>query len=260
MTMTSPALGKLNHWFAVLGVLVARDHKARYKNTAMGMLWAVASPVLFLLTFYMLFSVIMRVDVPNYASFAFTGIIAWTWLQTSLNEGVASIAHNSSLVSHPGFPLQTLPMVSVVSNLINMVFSLPLLFVVVLVEHVQLGWQVVLMPLIMLVQLVFQLSLTYFASAANVTFRDVQYILPVLLQLGYFMTPIFYDLSQLPERFRKVMALNPMSQIIEAYRAVLNGRLPDFASLGMVLAVSIGLLILGYRYFRRAAEHFLEEI
>ena len=256
----SSALRSLHHWYEVVSVLVTRDHKARYKNTGMGVAWAVASPLLFLLTFYMLFGVIMQVNIPNYASYVFTGIVAWNWLQTSLNEGVTSISQNASLVAHPGFPVQALPMVSVVSNLINFLFALPILLAVTLIEHGELSWTIVFIPLIMVVQLVLFLSLAYFVSAANVFFRDVQHILPVLLQLGYFMTPIFYDLGRLPDSMRPLLALNPMTQVITGYRAVLSGKLPDFVALAAVLVVALVLLVLGYRYFRNAAEHFLEEI
>jgi len=253
-------LNSLHHWYEVVRELVTRDHKARYKNTGMGVLWAVASPLLFLLTFYTIFGVVMRVNIPNYASFVFTGIVAWNWLQTSLSEGVTSISQNASLVAHPGFPLQALPMVSVVSNLLNFCFALPILLGVALIEHGGLGWTILFLPLVMAVQFVFILSFAYFVSAANVTFRDVQYILPVLLQLGYFTTPIFYDLRQAPDAIQPILQLNPMAQIIGAYRAVLSGDAPNFAALAAVLAVSGVLLILGYRYFRNSAEHFLEEI
>jgi ABC-type polysaccharide/polyol phosphate export permease len=250
----------LFHWYEVVSVLVTRDHRARYKNTGMGVAWAVASPLLFLLTFYMLFSVIMRVDIPYYASFVFTGIVGWNWLQTSLNEGVSSISQNASLVAHPGFPVQALPMVSPVSNLINFLFALPILLAVTLVERGEIGWTVLFLPLIMIVQLILICSLAFFVSAANVFFRDVQHILPVLLQLGYFMTPIFYDEGQLPGSMRELLALNPMAQILTAYRAALAGEVPNLAALGAVLAVALVLLALGYRYFRNAAELFLEEI
>jgi ABC-type polysaccharide/polyol phosphate export permease len=250
----------LRHRLNVISVLVARDHRARYKSTIMGMAWAVASPILFLLTFYFLFGVVMRVDIPNYASFAFAGIIAWTWLQTSLNEGVACISFNGSLVGQPGFPLETLPTVSVVSNLISLAFSMPLLFIVTLAEQGYLSWTAFLIPFILAVQFVFLISLVYFISAANVRFRDVQYMLPVVLQLGFFMTPIFYSVDQLPGLLGTILRLNPMSHIITAIRAAMAGEIPSPYGLMAVLALSLVLLFIGYRYFLRAAENFLEEI
>jgi ABC-type polysaccharide/polyol phosphate export permease len=253
-------LGSLHHWYEVVSVLVTRDHRARYRSAGMGVAWAVASPLLFLLTFYMIFGVVMQVNIPHYASFVFTGIVGWNWLQTSLNEGVASISQNASLVAHPGFPVQALPMVSTISNLINFCFALPILLAVALIERGGIGWTVLFLPLIMAVQLVLILSLAFFVSAANVFFRDVQHILPVLLQLGYFMTPIFYDLGQLPGPMAQVLALNPMTQIITAYRMSLAGEMPDLAALAVVLGVALVLLVLGHRYFRNAAERFLEEI
>lgn len=248
------------HQAEVLAVLVSRDHRARYKSTMMGMFWAVASPMLFLLTFYFLFGLVMWVEIENYASYVFAGLIAWTWMQTSLHEGVSCISQNGSLVAQPGFPVSTLPAVPVVSNFVNFVFSLPLLIAVLLAEQGYIGWTILLLPLLLFVQLILQLSLVYFLSALNVVFRDVQYMLPALLQLGFFMTPIFYDIDQIPEPLRSLLMLNPMTPLVGAYRAIFAGRLPEAGGLTIVFLVSVVLLVLGYRYFQRAAERFLEEI
>lgn len=251
----------INHLRDVIAVLVARDHRGRYKNTMMGMLWSVASPVLFLLTFYFLFKVVLDLKIPRFASYVFTGIVVWTWLQASLSEAVSCISGNGSLVSQPRFPTNVLPVVPVASNFIYFLLSLPLLLAILLVEGGTMHVEMLFLPVLFVVQGLFILGAAYFVAALNVTFRDTQYILPILLQLAYFTTPIFYELKQVPPSFRMVLQMNPMTEIISYYRLVLmDGMLPPMLHVAEILAIALALLVAGYHYFRHAALRFLEEI
>lgn len=227
----------------------------------MGMFWSVASPVLFLLTFYFLIRVVLAVKVEHFLSFTFIGIIFWNWMAVSLLEGIASISSNANLVGQPGFPVATLPVVPVASNLINLFLSFPVVLVILLADGVHLTATLFYLPLIMSIQFIFILGLLYIFTAANVFFRDVQYMLPIVLQLGYFMTPIFYELDRVPPNLRILLALNPMVGLIAAYRAViLHGTHPDFFTLSIVLTVALMLLFFGHRIFTRATQLFLEEM
>lgn len=251
----------LEHAYDVVVALVSRDHRGRYKSTAMGMFWSVASPVLFLLTFYFLFKVVLAVKVDHFLSFTFIGIVFWNWLAVSLMEGVSGISSNANLVGQPGFPVATLPMVPVASNLINLFLSFPVVLIVLLADGVHPGATLLFLPVIMTIQFILILGLLYLLTAANVFFRDVQYMLPIALQLGYFMTPIFYELDHVPARLRIFLELNPMVPLIEAYRSViLHGTRPQLGSLAVLLAASLLLLSAGHRIFTRATQLFLEEI
>lgn len=259
--MNRPTPGSWRHMLDVISVLVTRDHKGRYKSTGMGMIWAIAGPVLFLLTFYFLFRLVLDLQIPRYASYVFIGIVAWTWLQTSLMEAVSTISANPGLVSQPRFPTAALPIVPVTSNLLNFLLCFPLLIIVVFIDGGTPGLSLLALPLLMLCQFVFALSLAYFVSALNVTFRDMQYILPIVLQIGYFTTPIFYNLKNVPPDVHRIMELNPMLHFLENYRAVLmDGQAPDWTALAMIFALSLALLAVTFRFFRHASHRFLEEI
>jgi len=250
------------HFRDVILVLVGRDYKGRYKNTALGFAWSVISPLLFLLTFYFIFKLVIDLGIPRYATFVFSGVIAWTWFSTSLSQAVLSIPAHPNLVGQPGFPVAALPIVAVTSNLINFMISLPLLLVILAIEgSAPTPALLIGLPLLVATQFVLTLSVAYVVAAINVTFRDTQFILPIILQLGYYVTPIFYDVSRVPRDYRPIFDLNPMVAIITAYRNLLmHGILPDWTMLAGVFAASILLLVLGYRYFQRASHRFLEEL
>lgn len=259
--MTVAGYRSIRHLRDVVQVLVERDQRSRYRSTLFGMLWAVASPALFLLTFYFLFAVAMPLNVPNYVPHLFIALIAWTWFQTSVIESVRAILGNASLIGQPGFPSPALPLSIVMSNLLTLVLSLPILVAILLVNQVPAGASMLMLPVVLAVQFTLVLACCYFVAALNVTFRDLQYIAPLVLQMGYFMTPIFYDLSIIDPKIRAWLAFNPMLQIIEAYRAILiRGEMPALAPLFWTALAAAVLLWLAARFFRRASLDFLEEL
>jgi ABC-type polysaccharide/polyol phosphate export permease len=252
---------RLRHAWDVIRVLVWRDQKARYQSTLMGVVWAVASPVLYLLTFYFLFRIVFSTTIEHYASYVFAGIIAWTWLQTSVLEAVASIVANPSLVIQPRFPLAALPVATTISNLVTFALALPVLLTVTTIESGFPGAAIVALPAVAACQFVLVLAATYLVAATNVTFRDVQHIAPILLQLGFFASPIFYDIAVLPETGQRILALNPIVPILDGYRSILlDGTWPDWTGLGATLALGLVLLALALRNFQSASRRFLEEI
>lgn len=259
--MSIPQGRALRHMFDTIAVLVARDQKARYTSTVMGVVWAVASPLLFLLTFYVLFKVILPMDIPNYAAHLFVGIVVWTWFQGAITESVTCIVGNPGVVSQPGVPVAAIPPAVVSSHFMNFLFTLPVLLVILLSSGAKVGLSLVAIPAILAVMFVFVLAVSYLVAALNVGFRDMQYIVPILLQLGYFATPIFYDTSGIPERPRMVLGFNPMLQFIEASRGVLiRAEWPDWIALGWTFAGSALLLWVAQAVFRRASQRFLEEL
>ncbi len=259
--MTPTRLRSLRHVLDVISVLVLREQKSRYKSTGMGVVWAVASPVLFLLTFYLLFRVVLPLNIPNYASHLFIGLVFWSWLQSTTMEAVSCIVSNPGLVNQPRFPTVALPLAATASNLVTLLLTLPLLLVILWFEGARIEPSVIVLPLLILCQFVFVLAVAYLVAALNVVFRDMQYIVPILLQLGYFTTPIFYDVASMPERARFILGFNPMLQLLGAHRRVLiYGEWPAWGPLAAVLAGSLLALWLTYGFFRRASLRFLEEI
>jgi ABC-type polysaccharide/polyol phosphate export permease len=245
----------------VVLTLVRRDFTARYRNTVVGVAWSLITPLLFVVVFYFLFKVILNISIEKYASFVYIGVLVWTWFQSSVADGVAAITSNPNLVSQPGFPVASLPIVAVTTNLFNLVVALPVLLVLLFVEGTRPSLAMFWLPLIMIIQYAMTLSVCFFVAAVNVAIRDVQYIVPVILQIGYYLTPIFYSGDKIPERFRPIMRANPMYGLVGAYRdALIDGRSPDLVVLTATLAVSLILLAVAASYFRRASYRFLEDL
>ncbi len=259
--MTLPPRRTVHHTIDVIRVLVWRDQKSRYTNTLMGVVWAVASPVLFLLTFYLLFRVILPLNIPNYASHVFVGLVVWSWFQSTVLDSVGCIVGNPGAVNQPRFPIAALPIAVAASHFVTLLLTLPLLVAILWFEGASVGPALFALPLLLVCQFLFVLAVAFLVAALNVRFRDLNYIAPILLQLGYFATPIFYDLASIPPRALGVLQFNPMLGLMEGYRAVLiRGEWPDPAVLVAVFVGSALLLAATWRYFQRARSGFLEEL
>ncbi|MFN0115812.1 MAG: ABC transporter permease [Paracoccaceae bacterium] len=259
--MTASPRRSFLHLRDTVAVLVWRDQKSRYKSTAMGIVWAVAGPLLFLMTFYVLFKVVLPLEIPNYAAHLFIGIVVWTWFQGATSEAVTSIVSNPGLVAQPGFPVAALPFAVTTSHLVTMLLTLPILMAILLSGGSAMGSSLLALPVVTAGLFVFVLAVGYLVAALNVAFRDMQYIVPILLQLGYFTTPIFYDARTLPDTTHLILSFNPMMQFVEAYRAVLmRAEWPYWPGLIVTIAASALLLGATREVFRRASFRFLEEL
>ena len=245
----------------LLRTLVARDIKLRYKRSVMGFAWSLLNPLAQLLVFGFVFTTVLPLNIPNYTVFLFSALLPWTWFSGALYEATNAIIGNRELIRRPGFPTAVLPVVTVMSHLVHFVLALPVLLLFLWAAGIPLTRAILALPLVIILQFVFILSLAYLLSAIHVTFRDTQYLLNILLLLAFYLTPVLYDSTAVPQRFYLIYLLNPMYHFITAYRAILlHGASPDFVTLGLVGAAASALLLLGYRYFVHASYQFVEEL
>jgi lipopolysaccharide transport system permease protein len=240
---------------------VARDVKLRYKRSILGVGWSLLNPLAQLVVLWIVFQVILPLPIPNYAAFLFTGLLAWTWFDASLSQATVSIVENRDLVRRPGFPVATLPLVTVSSHLIHFVVALPVLLAFLLLNQIHLTRAMAALPLVLTLQFVLILSLAFLVASVHVRFRDTQYLLRVCLMLGFYLTPVFYDLAAVPMALWPLYNLNPMAHLIQSYRVILlHGQLPAAQPLLGVAGLAALLMVLGYRAFARASDHFAEEL
>ncbi|MBD2059292.1 ABC transporter permease [Oculatella sp. FACHB-28] len=252
---------QIQYIYDLIRELVGRDIKLQYKRSMLGIAWSFVTPLMQLVVYYFIFRLVLSLDIPNYAAFAFSGMLVWTWFQASLFRGASSITDGRELIRQPGFPVAILPIVAVTTNLVNFLLSLPILLLFLGNEGGWLKPAFALLPILILIQFLLTLSLTYLVAAINVTFRDTQHILGVLLNLVFYLTPIFYDTDTIPAQYLQTFHLNPMTYLIEAYRTVLlEGALPGLLPLLFLALMSLGLLFGTYRIFRRASYRFAEEL
>jgi len=252
---------KIAHFFDLLRVLVDRDMKLLYKRSALGIAWTLINPLLQLAVFSFVFRSVIPINIPQFSSFAFSGLLIWTWSQTALFQATGLITSNKALIRQPNFPTAILPVVTTMTGLIHFLLALPVLIIFLAVDGVQPSSVLFVLPLLMVIQFVLTVGLAYPLAALNVTFRDTQHTLGVLLQMLFYLTPIFYDLNSVPKEFQPFYQLNPMVPLIEAYRAILlKGTPPDWQALLIVSLIVAVILPIGLAIFRRQSNTFVEEL
>jgi lipopolysaccharide transport system permease protein len=261
-TLESPFCGRrLTYLRDLLREMVARDMKLRYKRSILGIAWSLLNPLIQMLVFIFLFRRVMPLDIPNYPSFVFTGVLAWNWFQTALFLATGAITDSRELIRRPGFPTTILPVVTVTTHLIHFLLALPVLLLFLLLGGGRLTSAILMLPLVIVLQFLLILGLGYLVATVHVTFRDTQHLLGVFFMLLFYLTPVFYDASIIPARYQTFYRLNPMFHLITAYRVILiQGDLPDLRAL-LALGVLVGVLLwLGHTVFTRASYHFVEEL
>lgn len=256
-------LSNLLRYRDLLWLWTMREVQVRYKQSLLGVAWAVLQPLALTAIFTIVFSRLVRVDTGGipYPIFSYTALVPWTFFSTSLSFGIASLVNNMNLVTKIYFPREILPLASVGAAFVDFLVSAVILAGMMLIYGVRPG----LVSLWVLPLLVLQISLTIavvlLGSALLVFFRDVRFVVPLLTQVWMYASPIIYPVSLVPERYRSLYFLNPMAGIIDGYRRVLlTGESPDLGTLALGSAVTLVLLIGGYTFFKRAEPFFADLI
>lgn len=256
-------LRELYDYRALLLSLTQRELKARYRGSVLGFLWTFLNPLLLMLVYALVFGVLMHQSIPHYAYFLFVGLLPWVWFQNSVCSGASAISDRRDLLTKVRFPAQVLPATVIAINLVNFVLTLPLMIALGWADGVWPTWHIVALPLVLVVQLVFTLALTYGIAAFNVFFRDLQHIVVNVVTLWFYATPVLYFASAIPQRFhpRLILGANPMAVLILAYQDIFyEHRLPPLEPLAGVLLASLVLLAVTSRIFDARREDFAELI
>jgi lipopolysaccharide transport system permease protein len=245
----------------LIQTLVLRDLKARYRGSALGLLWTLLNPLLHMAIYALVFSIYIRIETERYAAFLLCGLLPWIWLSSSLLTGATAIIEGGGLLKKVFFPPQVLPAVTVTVNFVNFLLSLPLLFGILLLFKVTFGWAILALPLIMAAQFALTLGLTLIVSAASVRYRDIPPILGHMLTFWFFLTPIIYPVTQVPERFRALLFLNPLTPFFVAYQdALLYNKLVSWEAFGIIVCMGAMALLVGVFVFERLRWSLAEEI
>jgi lipopolysaccharide transport system permease protein len=245
----------------LLTVLVERDLKILYKRSSLGFGWALVTPLVQLLIFSFIFHRVLAIEIKNYASFVFIGVLVFGWFQTSLGQSSAMITGNRALVTQPGFPLTLLPHVMVAVRFFHFAIAMPILFALLWSGGIRPGWSWLSLPVLVGVQYLLIVGLSYPLASINVIYRDTQHIVGVALQMMMFVTPVFYSLEKVMPEQARWFYLNPMVGLLESWRSVLlNNTWPDPRMIGALLTLGIVLLVLGRKLFVRQSHLFAEEL
>ena len=270
-------LKELIKYRQLITTLVSRELKARYRGTVFGFLWSLINPLLLLIVYSIVFGMILpndsgRVEMKditgmNYSIFLFTGLLPWIWFNSSILESSNVLFTHGNLIKKINFPVEVLPIMTVITNMIHFVLGLPILiaFILIFGKGVEITLWVLLLPFALLVQFIFIMGFSFLVSALTVHFRDLKDILANFLTLWFFGTPIIYAFGAESIQKHKalifVLNLNPMTHIIEAYQYIFFfGSLPHYKRLGITAIVGLIMFYLGYLLFDKLRDTFVEEV
>lgn len=247
----------------LLWFLAWRDVKVRYAQAAIGAAWALLQPVLLMAIFTLFFGRLAKIpsDGLPYAVFAFTGLVPWTFFTNAVGSATQSLVTNVNLVTKVYFPRATLPLASIASWLPDLAIAAALLVVLFPVYGLRPAWTALFLPAVAALAVLAAASVSMGLAALNVRYRDVRYAVPFLLQLWLFVTPVVYPATLVPTRFRFLLALNPMTGVVEGFRwALLGHTSPPWGLLAVSTASALVVLTIGAAYFGRVEQDFADVI
>jgi ABC-type polysaccharide/polyol phosphate export permease len=257
---------------ALVGVLVAREVKARYRGSVLGFFWSLLNPLLMLAVYAVVFQLLLPNRSPStspYALFLFCGLLPWNWLSSSISDGAASLLTHGALLRKILFPAEVLPAVAVFAQGVHFLLALPVLLAALLAgafgafgPRVPLGWALVQVPLLLLLQAVLLLGIALFLSALTVHFRDVKDLLQTVLSVLFFATPILYTLKDLPKgRITGLLALNPLAPLFSGWHdALFYGRFSPPGTWAAAAGISLAAFAIGWAFFDRLRDSFPEAV
>src|SRR5579862_6845364 len=246
----------------ILYFLAWRDVIIRYKQAALGVAWAVLQPLFTMIVFTFFFGRLAGIPsngVP-YPLFSYSGLVLWIYFSVTLAHVGNSLVANSSLITKIYFPRLLLPAAAALGGLLDLCMSSVLLVGMLFYYHVTPHWTVLLTPLFVVQTVLLVMGSGMLLAAVNVRYRDIKYTIPFLTQIGLFVTPIIYPVTFLPHRFQGWLGLNPMTGVVEGFRACLFGGSVDWTVLACSWTITVTLLIVGALHFHRTERIFADVV
>ncbi len=252
---------KIYNYRELLKSNVKKEIRGRYKNSILGIMWSFLNPLLQLLVYAVIFGALLGGNDSTYHIYICVALIPWTYFTTTITQAAFTIIGNGDIIKKVYFPREILPISVVTSGAVNFVISTIIILAFVIFSGIGISKYILLYPFILLVQYVLLLGISFIVSAITVYFRDLEHIIGIILMAAFYGTPIVYKLEQLPANLQILMKLNPMTHLINAYRAIFYyHQLPNMKMLGILLIASIGLTVVGYYIFKKLQKGFAEQL
>jgi lipopolysaccharide transport system permease protein len=256
-------LKELWNYRELLYFLAKRDIKVRYKQTILGGLWAIIQPFFTMVIFTLFFGRMAKMpsDGIPYPIFVYAGLLPWTYFANALSESSNSLVGNANLITKVYFPRIIVPAGASLAGLLDFFVAMSVLGVLMIYYQFMPNLNILLFPLLIGLNFLCALSVGLWLSALNVEYRDIRYVIPFLIQLWMFVSPVIYPVSLIPEKYQWLLALNPMGGVIDAFRSSLLGHRPiDWTLLFISAFIILFLLLSGLFYFRRMEKGFADVI
>jgi len=240
---------------------IHKEFRGKYKKSVLGVLWSFLNPLFQLLIYAIVFPFILKNNIDNYIVFLIVALMPWTFFNSTVIQSAACIVNNAGIVKKVYFPREILPISTATSNLINFLVTQIVVFITLFVSGIGIGKSIIIFPIIVLMQYILQLGIAFIFSAITVFIRDVEYIINIFMMLMFYLCPIVYSPSMIPDRFLIFFKLNPMFHIIEFYRTILyDKQIPNLLNVLEVFAGCIVMLLIGYFTFSKLKKKFAEEL
>mgnify|MGYP004540713159 CR=1 FL=1 len=254
-------LKELYQYREFLKTNVKKDIRGKYKGSFLGVLWSFINPLLTALVYAIVFPFILKGSQDNYVTFIVIAILPWNWFTTVISQGTFCILANAGIIKKVYFPREILPISTATSGLVNFLISTPIILMFLLFSGIGFSKYILFLPVIAIIQYLLTLAIIMITSAINVYIRDAEYIINFFVTMLFYATPVLYSADLFPKQFRQFLYLNPMTTIINGYRDIFYYKqMPDYLALGIVFIISILLLLLGFKIFRKLEKGFAEEV
>jgi len=241
--------------------LALKDFKIRYTHSVLGYTWSVLKPLIFSVVYFLVFSVFVRFDIPNYPAYLLLGIVLWNFFAEGTSHGVGSLLAQGGIITKVAIPRHVVVLAAVLNAVLTFAISLTILATLMLLTGVPMRLPLVSLPILLFDLVALALGVSLLLSPLHVRFHDVGYLWNVALQIGFWLTPIIYTDTMIPERWRWLIVYNPLARIILYSRqVVIYGQWPDWVGVTKTSLLALGVLVVGWAAFRRLqvrlVEHF----
>lgn len=252
---------KIYQYRELLKTNIQKEVRGKYKKSFLGILWSFLNPLLQIAVYAIIFPLILKNTQDNYVVFLCVGLIPWTFFVTTITQCTSTVINNGNIIKKVYFPREILPISIVTSNTVNFLISTLIIIAFILIDGMILTKYILFYPLILLVQYILLLAISFILSAVTVYLRDLEHLVGVVLQVLFYATPIVYASTSIPTNFQFIMKINPMASIIDAYRNIFYYQTcPDIKSIIIWLVISVVLCFIGYKIFHKLQKGFAEEL
>ena len=240
---------------------IKKEIRGKYKHSFLGVLWSFLYPLLQLAVYAIIFPLILKNSQDNYVIFLCVALIPWNFFTTIVTQSTGTIIANGDIVKKVYFPREILPISVVTSQLVNFLISTIIIIVFVLCAGMGLSKYIIFYPIILLIQYIFSIGISFIVSSLTVFLRDLEHLISIGMMMLFYATPIAYSAEVIPEKFSFIITLNPMAHILNAYRDIFYyQRMPNMQTLGIMFAISILIFVVGYLIFNKLQKNFAEEL
>jgi len=258
-----PNHNPMNHYLTLTKHLAKREITVRYKQSFLGLFWVVLNPFFQMLIMSFVFSYVFRIGMTGvaYPIFLYVGLLPWVFFTSSITSSMGALVEGAGLLKKIYFPREILLLSTILAKVFDMSLSLIVLVGMMWFYQVPLTWHALLFIPIFAMQMVFVMGIGMILSVLNLFYRDIQYLVSLMLTLLFYLTPVLYQVESFPERYRWIFKINPMSVFINAYRQVLLAHdVPKWESIAIGLAVTVIIFVVGYRFFKKAEGTFADVV